>query len=59
MNTADKLAIALHHTGQKLAGQKGIAAAKAVSAAVLGRHLEPCTGDACDHCTPPRDHSPS
>ena len=44
----DNAAVALHNAGRKVGGEKGIKAARIVSEATLGRHLEQCS-DACGH----------
>jgi aldehyde:ferredoxin oxidoreductase len=48
----DSTVDALHNTGKKLAGEKGIKAAKAISKATLGRYLEKCD-ESCGHCNVP------
>jgi hypothetical protein len=53
---ADATTVALHHIGKKVAGEKGVKAAKAVSAATLGQYLEPCSS-ACGHCNTPHANS--
>ncbi|MCX5598490.1 hypothetical protein OOK29_10095 [Streptomyces phaeochromogenes] len=51
-NALDTAAIALHNTGKRVAGEKGVQAAQAVSSAALGRRLERCS-DKCGHCNVP------
>lgn len=45
----DGAANGVHVAGKKVAGERGVKAAKTVSKALLGRHLEPCS-DACGWC---------
>lgn len=45
----DATADGLHRVGVKVAGDRGARAAKTVSRAALGRHLEPCS-EACGWC---------
>ncbi|MFE0654082.1 hypothetical protein ACFVZH_36610 [Streptomyces sp. NPDC059534] len=45
----DRLGIALHNTGVRVAGAKGAKAAAAVSDALIGRHLELCD-EKCGNC---------
>ncbi|MFF5977202.1 hypothetical protein ACFY7C_37520 [Streptomyces sp. NPDC012769] len=45
----DRVGIALHNTGVRVAGSVGAKAAAALSDLILGRHLETCD-DRCDHC---------
>lgn len=53
---ADAATVALHHIGKKVAGEKGVKAAKTVSAATLGQHLERCSS-ACGYCNTPHPNS--
>jgi hypothetical protein len=52
--TLDTAADTLHRAGQKVAGERGEAAAQVISAAVLGRYLEQCS-EACGWCN--TDHA--
>ncbi|MEU2233143.1 hypothetical protein [Streptomyces vietnamensis] len=45
----DRIGIALHNTGVRVAGAKGAKAAAALSDTLLGRHVEECD-DRCGNC---------
>ncbi|MFB8407542.1 hypothetical protein [Streptomyces sp. NPDC055912] len=45
----DRLGIALHNTGVRIAGAKGAKAAAVLSDALIGRHLEECD-ERCVDC---------